>query len=181
MPAGDAPSSAALDLAFDELSRSFDPVHGGFGQGTKFRCRINSFFCCAIGIARLMKRALAMVQTTLRGMRAGGIFDQVGFGFHRYSTDEKWLVPHFEKMLYDQALLLLCYVEAFEATRDSFSNRQEKRLPRTSSAISPPKKELSFLRRMLIQKVKREILSLDICRTQRPVRRRNGVICSRRF
>ena len=55
-----------------------------------------------------------MVERTLRAMRSGGIFDQVGFGFHRYSTDAKWLVPHFEKMLYDQALLALVYIEAYQ-------------------------------------------------------------------
>jgi uncharacterized protein YyaL (SSP411 family) len=57
-----------------------------------------------------------MVEKTLREMRLGGIFDQIGFGFHRYSTDAQWLVPHFEKMLYDQALLTLSYVEAYQAT-----------------------------------------------------------------
>ena len=57
-----------------------------------------------------------MVEKTLRAMRLGGIFDQVGFGFHRYSTDAQWLVPHFEKMLYDQALLALAYVEAYQAS-----------------------------------------------------------------
>jgi uncharacterized protein YyaL (SSP411 family) len=62
------------------------------------------------------KNALTMVEKTLRAMRLGGIFDQVGFGFHRYSTDAKWLVPHFEKMLYDQALLALAYTEAYQAT-----------------------------------------------------------------
>ena len=57
-----------------------------------------------------------MVEKTLDAMRDGGIFDQVGFGFHRYSVDEKWLVPHFEKMLYDQALLAMAYTEAFQTT-----------------------------------------------------------------
>ena len=60
--------------------------------------------------------ALQMVETTLQAMRRGGIYDQIGFGFHRYSTDARWLVPHFEKMLYDQALLAMAYVEAYQAT-----------------------------------------------------------------
>ncbi|GAF75181.1 unnamed protein product, partial [marine sediment metagenome] len=60
--------------------------------------------------------ALEMVETTLQKMRLGGIFDQLGFGFHRYSTDSSWLLPHFEKMLYDQAMLVMAYVEAFQAT-----------------------------------------------------------------
>jgi len=63
--------------------------------------------------------ALKMVEKTLNEMRKGGIFDQVGFGFHRYSVDEKWLVPHFEKMLYDQALLALGYLEAFQITHNN--------------------------------------------------------------
>ena len=62
------------------------------------------------------KNAWTMVEKTLRAMRLGGIFDQIGFGFHRYSTDAQWLVPHFEKMLYDQALLALAYVEAYQAS-----------------------------------------------------------------
>ena len=60
-----------------------------------------------------------MVEKTLRSMRLGGIFDQIGFGFHRYSTDAQWLIPHFEKMLYDQALLTLAYVEAYQASGQS--------------------------------------------------------------
>ena len=57
-----------------------------------------------------------MVETTLQAMRMGGIYDHVGFGFHRYSTDAQWFVPHFEKMLYDQALLAMAYTEAYQAT-----------------------------------------------------------------
>ncbi len=63
--------------------------------------------------------ALRMADGTLAAMRRGGIYDQLGFGFHRYSTDRQWLVPHFEKMLYDQALLALAYAEAFQATGDA--------------------------------------------------------------
>ena len=60
-----------------------------------------------------------MVSNTLTAMRFGGIYDHIGFGFHRYSTDEKWLLPHFEKMLYDQALLALTYLEGYQATKNS--------------------------------------------------------------
>ncbi len=63
-----------------------------------------------------------MVEKTLEDMRRGGIFDQIGFGFHRYSVDAKWLVPHFEKMLYDQAMLAMAYTEAYQVTgRESFA------------------------------------------------------------
>ena len=61
-------------------------------------------------------QALKMVEETLQNMRRGGIYDQIGFGFHRYSTDAEWLVPHFEKMLYDQALIAMAYIEAYQAT-----------------------------------------------------------------
>lgn len=62
-------------------------------------------------------QALQMVEKTLGSMRRGGIYDHIGFGFHRYATDELWIVPHFEKMLYDQALLALAYLEAYQLTR----------------------------------------------------------------
>ena len=65
-------------------------------------------------------QALEMVEKTLTAMRLGGIWDHVGFGFHRYATDRTWLLPHFEKMLYDQALLALAYLEAFQITRNGF-------------------------------------------------------------
>ena len=79
-------------------------------------------------------------------MRQGGIYDQLGFGFHRYSTDEKWLVPHFEKMLYDQALMALAYVEAFQAT----GHRQVCLAPNKSLSMFlrdlPPQKTAAFIR-----------------------------------
>ncbi len=109
-------SSATLDSAFSHLSRSYDPVHGGFGRAPKFPTPHNLTF-----LLRYWKRtgtpaALEMVEKTLTSMRMGGIYDQVGFGFHRYSTDPEWLVPHFEKMLYDQALIACAYIEAYQAT-----------------------------------------------------------------
>ena len=64
-----------------------------------------------------------MIEKTLEAMRFGGVFDQIGFGFHRYSVDEKWLVPHFEKMLYDQALLAMAYTEAFQSFQKTFYAR----------------------------------------------------------
>ena len=107
-----------LKLGFEQLARNFEPMWGGFSQAPKFPVPHNLTF-----LLRWFKRnnsplALKMVEKTLNEMRKGGIFDQVGFGFHRYSVDEKWLVPHFEKMLYDQALLALGYLEAFQITRN---------------------------------------------------------------
>jgi len=113
---GDAPGENALHLAFRHLAGRFDHKHGGFGIEMKFPMPHQLLY-----LLRYWKRtgnagALEMVEKTLIKMRQGGIWDHVGFGFHRYSTDPKWLVPHFEKMLYDQALLLMAYVEAYQAT-----------------------------------------------------------------
>jgi uncharacterized protein len=107
-----------LKKAFEEISKNFDEKWGGFGKAPKFPMPHNLTF-----LLRWYKRsgdrlALEMVVKTLDSMRRGGIFDQIGFGFHRYSTDEKWLVPHFEQMLYDQALLAIAFVEAFQVTND---------------------------------------------------------------
>jgi uncharacterized protein YyaL (SSP411 family) len=112
------PGPDLLDMTSRELARSFDPVWGGFGNAPKFPNPHDLIF-----LTRLHKRnptsdSLEMAEKTLSCMRSGGIFDQIGFGFHRYSVDEKWLVPHFEKMIYDQALLALAYNEAFLATGD---------------------------------------------------------------
>ena len=112
----EAVEKSALDEAYEKLMLVFDAEHGGFGDAPKFPTPHNLLF-----LLRYWKRtgeeyALSMVEETLRSMRMSGIFDQVGLGFHRYSTDAAWLVPHFEKMLYDQALLALAYVEAFQAT-----------------------------------------------------------------
>jgi uncharacterized protein YyaL (SSP411 family) len=99
------------------LWQSFDARHGGFGDAPKFPSPHNLLFLLRRWRRTGERRCLEMVETTLRAMRNGGIFDHLGFGFHRYSTDETWTVPHFEKMLYDQALLMIAYAEAFQATR----------------------------------------------------------------
>jgi len=106
-----------LVKAYDNLKGRFDEQRGGFAGSRKFPIPHNHLF-----LLRYWKRsgdahALAMVEKTLQAMRRGGIFDHVGFGFHRYSTDPDWLLPHFEKMLYDQALLTMAYVETYQATR----------------------------------------------------------------
>ncbi len=102
--------------AYEKFVLSFDEENGGFGRAPKFPTPHKLLFLLRYWSRTKEKRALSMVENTLRAMRKGGIFDQVGFGFHRYSTDSEWLVPHFEKMLYDQALLALAYTEAFQAT-----------------------------------------------------------------
>jgi uncharacterized protein YyaL (SSP411 family) len=105
-----------FERAFPELEKRFDGVHGGFGDSPKFPTPQNVLYLLRYWRRAGNRKALKMAEETLSAMRNGGIFDQVGFGFHRYSTDAKWLVPHFEKMLYDQALISLAYTEAFMAT-----------------------------------------------------------------
>src|SRR4030043_515367 len=102
--------------AYEKLVLNFDAENGGFGHAPKFPTPHNLLFLLRYWNRTKEKTALTMVEKTLRAMRLGGIFDQVGFGFHRYSTDAEGLVPHFEKMLYDQALLALAYIEAYQAT-----------------------------------------------------------------
>ena len=106
-----------LDDAYEKFVLSFDEQNGGFGHAPKFPTPHNLLFLLRYWSRTKEKTALTIVEKTLRAMRLGGIFDQLGFGFHRYSTDAEWLVPHFEKMLYDQALLALAYIEAYQATR----------------------------------------------------------------
>ncbi len=106
-----------LDEAYEKLTFDFDAENGGFGRSPKFPIPHNLLFLLRYWKRTGEKNALAMAEKTLRVMRLGGIFDQVGLGFHRYSTDAMWLVPHFEKMLYDQAMLALAYTEAYQATR----------------------------------------------------------------
>lgn len=107
-----------LHEAFKDLSRKYDSRKGGFSKAPKFPTPHNIMFLLRYWKRTGNKDAIDMVEKTLIEMRLGGIYDHVGFGFHRYSTDENWLVPHFEKMLYDQALLALAYIEAYQATKN---------------------------------------------------------------
>jgi len=104
-----------LERAYNELAGRFDQEYGGFSNAPKFPTPHNLFFMLRYWKRTGDQEALQMVEKTLQEMRRGGIYDHIGFGFHRYSTDRGWLVPHFEKMLYDQALLAIVYVEAFQA------------------------------------------------------------------
>jgi uncharacterized protein YyaL (SSP411 family) len=109
-------SEPTLRLAYEQLLEQFDKEHGGFGGAPKFPTPHNLLFLLRYWKRAGEEKALQMVEKTLRSMRRGGIYDQVGLGFHRYSTDARWLVPHFEKMLYDQAQLAMAYTEAYLAT-----------------------------------------------------------------
>jgi uncharacterized protein YyaL (SSP411 family) len=104
-----------LRQGFADLSADFDREHAGFGSAPKFPTPHRLLFLLRYWRRTEVAQARDMVEQTLDALRAGGVFDQVGFGFHRYSTDREWLVPHFEKMLYDQAMLMLAYAESCEA------------------------------------------------------------------
>ncbi len=117
---GDSLREEDLHLAFNEFERAFDENKGGFGRSPKFPSPHNFMFLLRYWKRTGKTRALYMVEKTLIEMRMGGIFDHVGFGFHRYSTDRNWILPHFEKMLYDQALLTMAYVETYLATKKGF-------------------------------------------------------------
>jgi len=114
---------ATLRQGYVELAGLFDREHAGFGQAPKFPTPHLLLFLLRYWYRTGADAPLAMVRQTLAAMRAGGIYDHVGFGFHRYATDRTWLVPHFEKMLYDQAMLVLAYTEAWQATRDAAFER----------------------------------------------------------
>lgn len=112
---GDDLEASVFDAALAQYRRTFDPVRGGFGGGrTKFPVPHNLLWLMRHHRRTASAESLAMVEATLAHMRRGGIWDHVGGGFHRYSTDQDWLLPHFEKMLYDQALLALAYTEAHQ-------------------------------------------------------------------
>ena len=99
-----------------DLRSNFDPEYGGFGGPPKFPTPHTLIFLVRTFQSRGDPDLLSMAEKTLQAMHAGGIYDHAGFGFHRYSMDASWLVPHFEKMLYDQALLAMAYTEAFRVT-----------------------------------------------------------------
>src|SRR5690606_20675825 len=112
-------SPAILEHAGTALERSFDYQHGGFGGAPKFPHSMDLQVLARQWKRRGRSADLEMVTLTLEKMAAGGIYDHLGGGFHRYSVDERWLVPHFEKMLYDNALLTTAYVEAYQATKNA--------------------------------------------------------------
>jgi uncharacterized protein YyaL (SSP411 family) len=106
-----------VDLAYSHLSQRFDEERGGFGSAPKFPSPHNLLLVLRYWKRTRDERALYIVEKTLQKMRLGGLFDHLGFGFHRYSTDAEWLLPHFEKMLYDQASLMMAYTEAYQITK----------------------------------------------------------------
>jgi uncharacterized protein len=111
--------ASALESGFMQFRRSFDSKLGGFGPAPKFPRPVTNNFLLRYFARTHQEEARDMVLATLRAMAKGGMNDQLGGGFHRYSVDERWFVPHFEKMLYDQAQLAISYLEAYQITHDS--------------------------------------------------------------
>ncbi len=107
----------AVHAAFEQLKHSFDRQYGGFGSAPKFPSPHTLLFLFRYWYRCKNEAALDMATDTLKAMYRGGIHDHIGHGFSRYSTDDKWLVPHFEKMLYDNALLAAAYLECFQASK----------------------------------------------------------------
>ncbi|VVB72131.1 Uncharacterised protein [uncultured archaeon] len=128
-----------LDRGYRELATIYDARNGGFGTAPKFPTPHNLLF-----LLRYWKRtndaeALQMAEVTLQAMSLGGIYDHVGHGFHRYSTDAEWFVPHFEKMLYDQALLAMAYTEGYLATgKNEYARVARKILEYVLDALASP-------------------------------------------
>jgi len=128
-----------LDTAFTLLRQMYDEKHGGFGDAPKFPSPHNLLFLLRYWRRSGNDEALMMAEKTLTEMRLGGIYDHIGYGFHRYSTDEEWLVPHFEKMLYDQAMLLMAYAEAYQATgRDEYRKTGEETIAYVLRDLTSP-------------------------------------------
>jgi uncharacterized protein YyaL (SSP411 family) len=110
-------SMETVEAGFESFLQAFDPQFGGFGDAPKFPTPHNLMFLLRYYRATENERALEMVEKTLDGLARGGIYDHIGFGFSRYSTDDEFLVPHFEKMLYDNALLAIANTETYQLTK----------------------------------------------------------------
>ena len=137
--AGDDLEESVLKRGFEELAEAFDKRWGGFGTAPKFPMAHQLVFLLRYWSRSGEREALEMAVKTLELMRRGGIYDQVGFGFHRYSTDAEWRLPHFEKMLYDQAMLAMAYAEAYQATRNgSFGTTVREILSYVSAEMTSP-------------------------------------------
>lgn len=128
-----------LTDCYEDLVVQYDAEYGGFGKSPKFPTPHSLLFLLRWWKETKNPSILEVVERTLLGMFSGGIFDHIGYGFSRYSVDEKWLVPHFEKMLYDNALLAKVYTEAFQATgRQLYKEVAEKIIDYVLRALKSP-------------------------------------------
>ena len=122
-PSREIPTTEVLDSAWRRISANYDRTNGGFGGAPKFPPAMNLEYFLHTHHRTGATEALEMVEHTARKMSEGGIYDQLGGGFHRYSVDAKWLVPHFEKMLYDNALLSRMYLHLYQVTKNPAARR----------------------------------------------------------
>lgn len=118
-----SPSKEPIRSAFEALHASFDSRYGGFGNAPRFPSPHNLMFLLRYHVLERDAQSLEMVTKTLKAMYRGGMYDHIGYGFSRYATDNQWLTPHFEKMLYDNALLAIIYTEAWQAAKDPLYER----------------------------------------------------------
>ena len=124
---GQKPNRSLVERAYSQLAKRFDHKWGGFGAAPKFPTPHNLLFLMRYADTLQESNAMKMAEITLEDMAKGGIFDHIGGGFSRYSTDEMWLVPHFEKMLYDNTLLLIAYTKAYQHTKkESFADTADR-------------------------------------------------------
>ena len=115
---GEEWDEAMIRDAFSQYASSFDPDYGGFGKAPKFPSPHNLIFLLRYSKLFGVATGKTMVEKTLHQMRLGGVFDHIGLGFHRYSTDKRWFLPHFEKMLYDQAMISMAFLETYQLTNN---------------------------------------------------------------
>ena len=115
---GEEWDEAMIRDAFSQYASRFDPDYGGFGKAPKFPSPHNLIFLLRYSKLFGVATGKTMVEKTLHQMRLGGVFDHIGLGFHRYSTDKRWFLPHFEKMLYDQAMISMAFLEAYQITNN---------------------------------------------------------------
>src|SRR6267154_2697753 len=138
-PSSKAVGPALLQRAFGKMAGRFDNVEGGFGGAPKFPHSMEIVFLLRYHGRTGNPEALRMAVHSLEKMARGGIYDQIGGGFHRYSVDERWLVPHFEKMLYDNALLARAYLDAWQVTKEpAFARVVEETLGFVQREITAP-------------------------------------------
>jgi uncharacterized protein len=122
-PAREMLTTELLDASYRRIAKNYDASHGGFGSAPKFPPAMTIEFLMHMHHRHEWPEALEMVEQTCRKMAEGGMYDQLGGGFHRYSVDARWLVPHFEKMLYDNALLARVYLHVYQLTKSEFARR----------------------------------------------------------
>ena len=133
------PTQTALTQATEQFTTRFDTQYGGFGKAPKFPRSVTLEFLLRYSRRTNDPKVQRMVVQTLEAMATGGIYDQVGGGFHRYATDQKWRVPHFEKMLYDNALLAVAYLEGYQITgREDFARIAQEVLEYLDREMSAP-------------------------------------------